>query len=170
MQNAQLLSHRQTRERICERGRKVEFAGTSAPFRGRMPEDLAQGWEGLSSGWKFVTVVIGVLVLIPALGVAIRIVFLAFRLLRRILVPSHFRQSAEYLDRALAAERGHGHRRCILCRKSFLDDMGMGFARADEIAPTGSKVKQNGADLILVRKVAKGSDTFVLRDEKGGPV
>jgi hypothetical protein len=57
-----------------------------------------------------------------------------------------------------------------LCPKSFLDDMGMGFAKGDEIALTGSKVKQNGADLILAREVAKGSDTFVLRDEKGGPV
>jgi hypothetical protein len=57
-----------------------------------------------------------------------------------------------------------------LCPKSFLDDMGMGFAKGDEIALTGSKVKHNGADLILAREVAKGSDTFVLRDEKGGPV
>jgi hypothetical protein len=57
-----------------------------------------------------------------------------------------------------------------LCPRSFLDDMGMGFAKGDEIALTGSRVKQDGADLILAREVAKGNDTFVLRDEKGGPV
>jgi hypothetical protein len=57
-----------------------------------------------------------------------------------------------------------------LCPKSFLDDMGMSFAKGDEIALTGSKVKLSGTDLILAREVAKGSDTFVLRDEKGGPV
>lgn len=57
-----------------------------------------------------------------------------------------------------------------LCPKSFLDDMDMGFAQGEEIALTGSKVKQDGADLILAREVAKGSNTFVLRDDKGGPV
>jgi len=57
-----------------------------------------------------------------------------------------------------------------LCPKSFLDDMGMQFSKGDELAFIGSKVKQDGADLILAREVAKGNDTFVLRDEKGGPV
>jgi hypothetical protein len=57
-----------------------------------------------------------------------------------------------------------------LCPKSFLDDMDMGFAQGDEIALTGSKVKQDGTDLILAREVTKGSNTFVLRDDKGGPV
>jgi len=57
-----------------------------------------------------------------------------------------------------------------LCPKSFLDDMGMQFSKGDELAFIGSKVKQDGADLILAREVVKGNDTFVLRDEKGGPV
>ena len=57
-----------------------------------------------------------------------------------------------------------------LCPKSFLDDMGIGFSKGDELAFIGSKVKQDGADLILAREVVKGNDTFVLRDEKGGPV
>jgi len=56
-----------------------------------------------------------------------------------------------------------------LCRKSFLDDMGMGFAKGDEIALTGSKVKQNGADLILAREVAKGSDTLCSETRKADP-
>jgi hypothetical protein len=57
-----------------------------------------------------------------------------------------------------------------LCPKSFLDDMGVSFSKGDEIALTGSKVKQGEADLILAREVVKGTDTLVLRDEKGNPV
>lgn len=57
-----------------------------------------------------------------------------------------------------------------LCPKSFLDDMGVSFKKGDEIALTGSKVKQDGADLVLTREVVKDADTLVLRDEKGSPV
>jgi len=57
-----------------------------------------------------------------------------------------------------------------LCPHSFLDDMGVSFRRGDELALTGSKVKQGEADLILVREVVKDTDTLVLRDEKGNPV
>ncbi len=57
-----------------------------------------------------------------------------------------------------------------LCPKTFLDDMGMSFAKGDEITMTGSKVKQGDADLFLVREIVKGNDTFVLRDPKGEPV
>ena len=57
-----------------------------------------------------------------------------------------------------------------LCPMSFLGDMGMSFSKGDEIALTGSKVKQDGADLILAREVVKGSDTLLLRDDKGRPV
>jgi hypothetical protein len=57
-----------------------------------------------------------------------------------------------------------------LCPKSFLDDMGVSFSKGDEIAFTGSKVKQGEADLILAREVVKGTDTLVLRDAKGNPV
>jgi hypothetical protein len=57
-----------------------------------------------------------------------------------------------------------------LCPQSFLDDMGVSFAKGDEIALTGSKIKQGEADLILAREVVKGSDTLVLRDDKGNPI
>jgi len=57
-----------------------------------------------------------------------------------------------------------------LCPKSFLDDMGMSFSKRDEISLTGSKVKQGEADLVLAREVVKGTDTLVLRDEKGNPI
>lgn len=57
-----------------------------------------------------------------------------------------------------------------LCPKSFLEDMGVAFTKGDQIALTGSKVKQGDADLILAREVVKGTDTLVLRDAKGNPV
>lgn len=57
-----------------------------------------------------------------------------------------------------------------LCPKSFMDDMGVSFAKGDEIAFTGSKIKQGDADMVLAREVVKGTDTLVLRDEKGNPV
>ena len=57
-----------------------------------------------------------------------------------------------------------------LCPKSFLDDMGVSFSKGDEITLTGSKVKQGEADVILAREVVKGTDTLVLRDDKGKPV
>jgi len=52
----------------------------------------------------------------------------------------------------------------------FLDDMGVSSRRGDDIALSGSKGKQGEADLILAREVVKGTDTLVLRDEKGNPV
>jgi hypothetical protein len=57
-----------------------------------------------------------------------------------------------------------------LCPKSFIDDMGVSFAKGDEIAFTGSKVKAGDADMVLAREVVKGTDTLVLRDNKGNPV
>jgi len=57
-----------------------------------------------------------------------------------------------------------------LCPKSFMDDMGVTFTKGDEIAFTGSKVKQGGADIVLAREVVKGQDTLTLRDDKGKPV
>lgn len=57
-----------------------------------------------------------------------------------------------------------------LCPKFFMDDMGVTFTKGDEIAFTGSKVKQEGADIMLAREVVKGQDTLVLRDDKGKPV
>jgi hypothetical protein len=57
-----------------------------------------------------------------------------------------------------------------LCPKAFLDDMGSNLAKGDEVNLTGSKVKHDGADLVLAREVVKGTDTLVLRDDKGKPV
>jgi hypothetical protein len=57
----------------------------------------------------------------------------------------------------------------FLCPKKFLDDMGVEFKANDEIEVTGSKVKQDGADLTLAREVVKGGDTVTLRFKDGKP-
>jgi hypothetical protein len=57
-----------------------------------------------------------------------------------------------------------------LCPKSFLDEMGVAFNKGDEIAVTGSKVKNGVTDLVLARQAQKGNDTLILRDDKGNPV
>jgi hypothetical protein len=57
----------------------------------------------------------------------------------------------------------------FLCPKSFLDDMGATFKAEDKVEVTGSKVKQDGADLILAREVVRGDDTLTLRFKDGKP-
>ena len=57
-----------------------------------------------------------------------------------------------------------------LCPKYFMDDMGISFAKGDEISFTGSKVKEDNADMILTRELIRGTDTLVFRDDKGRPV
>jgi hypothetical protein len=57
-----------------------------------------------------------------------------------------------------------------LCPKPYEDEMGLTFAKGDEISFTGSKVKQESADVILVRELVKGTDTLMFRDGKGNPV
>jgi hypothetical protein len=57
----------------------------------------------------------------------------------------------------------------FLCPKKFLDDMGVAFKTDDQIEIIGSKVKQDGADLILAREVSKSGDTLTLRFKDGKP-
>jgi hypothetical protein len=57
----------------------------------------------------------------------------------------------------------------FLCPKKFLDDMGVVFKADDEIEVTGSKVKQDGAEMTLAREVVKGGDTLTLRFKDGKP-
>jgi hypothetical protein len=57
----------------------------------------------------------------------------------------------------------------FLCPKKFLDDMGVAFKADDEIEVTGSKVKQDGADLTLAREVVKSGETLTLRFKDGKP-
>jgi hypothetical protein len=57
-----------------------------------------------------------------------------------------------------------------VCPKPYQDEMGITFAKGDEVSVTGSKVKQDAGDLILARELVKGTDTFMFRDSKGKPV
>jgi len=57
----------------------------------------------------------------------------------------------------------------FLCPKTFLDQMGTTFKPQDKVEITGSKVKQDGEDLILAREVDKGDDMLTLRFKDGKP-
>jgi hypothetical protein len=57
----------------------------------------------------------------------------------------------------------------FLAPKTFLDEMGVTFHPSDVIQVTGSKVKQDSADVILAREVTKGDDTLTLRFADGKP-
>ncbi len=57
----------------------------------------------------------------------------------------------------------------FLCPKKFLDDMGIIFKTDEELEVMGSKVKQDGADLILAREVGKAGETLTLRFKDGKP-
>lgn len=57
-----------------------------------------------------------------------------------------------------------------VCPKPFQEEMGINFSKGDQIAITGSKVKQNTAEVILARELVKGTDTLMFRDDKGSPV
>ena len=57
-----------------------------------------------------------------------------------------------------------------VCPKTFQEEVGISFSKGDEIAVTGSKVKQEATDVILSRELVRGTDTILLRDDKGKPV
>lgn len=69
----------------------------------------------------------------------------------------------------LVVKNGSDSMQVFLCPKSFLDEVGVAFKANDEIEITGSKVKQDGADLTLAREVVKGGDTLTLRFKDGKP-
>src|SRR6266496_1389466 len=57
-----------------------------------------------------------------------------------------------------------------LCPKPFQEEMGISFSKGDQIAVTGSKVKQDASDVILAREIVRGTDTLQFRDDKGNAV
>ena len=57
----------------------------------------------------------------------------------------------------------------FLCPKKFLDEIGVAFKADDAIQVTGSKVKQDGNELILAREVVKGGETLTFRFQDGKP-
>lgn len=69
----------------------------------------------------------------------------------------------------LVIKNGEEKTQVFLCPKSFLDEMGVTFVTGDSVEITGSKIKQNGADVILAREVTKSGDTVTLRFSDGKP-
>src|SRR5450755_1664400 len=69
----------------------------------------------------------------------------------------------------LVVKSGAGTVEVFLGPKSFVDDMGASYKAGDQVEVTGSKVTQNGADLILAREVEKGDDKLTLRFKDGKP-
>ena len=57
-----------------------------------------------------------------------------------------------------------------LCPQSFIKDMGIELKVGDEVEIVGSPALDNGVSVILAREIDKGRDSYVLRDDKGGPV
>jgi hypothetical protein len=57
-----------------------------------------------------------------------------------------------------------------VCPKTFQERWASVSAKGTEIAVTGSKVKQEASDVILARELVRGTDTLLLRDEKGKSV
>jgi hypothetical protein len=70
----------------------------------------------------------------------------------------------------LILKNGDAQVSAYVCPKPFEDEMGITLAKGDEITLTGSKIKQQDSDVVLVRELEKGTDTFMFRDDKGKPV
>ncbi|MFZ0420404.1 MAG: hypothetical protein WAM04_20035 [Candidatus Sulfotelmatobacter sp.] len=70
----------------------------------------------------------------------------------------------------LIIKNGDDKIQIYVCPKPFEDEMGISFSKGDQITVTGSKVKHEGADVILARELGKGEDTLLFRDAKGAPV
>lgn len=70
----------------------------------------------------------------------------------------------------LIVQSGDDKVHIYVCPKPFQEEMGISFSKGDQIAVTGSKVKQEGSDVILARELVKGQDTVLFRDDKGSPV
>jgi hypothetical protein len=70
----------------------------------------------------------------------------------------------------LIIKSGHEKVHIHMCPKPFQEETGISFSKGDEIAVTGSKVKQEALDVILARELVKGTETLLFRDDKGSPV
>ncbi len=66
----------------------------------------------------------------------------------------------------LILKDGSGTIVLYMCPKPFEDEIGVTFAKGDQISFTGSRVKQEESEVILARDVAKGEMTFTFRDPK----
>ena len=85
------------------------------------------------------------------------------------LVPPTGAKSIAYLVTKTDPDKEKDAVQIFLCPKSFLDQMGVAFKANDTVEIKGSKVKQDGAELILAREMVKGGDTVTFRFPDGKP-
>ena len=85
------------------------------------------------------------------------------------LVPPSGAKSNAYLVTKTGPDKDKDTTQIFLCPKSFLDQMGISFKASEAIEVKGSKVKQDGADLILAREMVKGGETLTFRFPDGKP-
>ena len=85
------------------------------------------------------------------------------------LVPPSGTKRVAYLLTQTGPDKSKDTIEVFLCPKSFLDELGIAFKADESIEITGSKVKQDGADLILAREVVKSGETLTFRFQDGKP-
>ena len=85
------------------------------------------------------------------------------------LVPPTGGKPLAYLVTKTGPDKEKDTVQIFLCPKSFLDQMGIAFKTDEAIEVKGSKVKQDGADLILAREMVKGGETLTFRFPDGKP-
>jgi len=85
------------------------------------------------------------------------------------LVPPTGGKPIAYLVTKTGTDKEKDKVQIFLCPKSFLDQMGIAFKTDEAIELKGSKVKQDGADLILAREMVKGGETLTFRFPDGKP-
>jgi hypothetical protein len=85
------------------------------------------------------------------------------------LVPPSGPKPIAYLVTKTGPDKDKDSVQIFLCPKSFLDDMGIAFKADEAIQITGSRVKQEGGDVILARELVKGGETLTLRFPDGKP-
>lgn len=84
-------------------------------------------------------------------------------------VPPSGTKPVAYIVEQTGPDKGKDTVQIFLCPKKFLDDIGVAFKADEAIQVTGSKVKQDGADIILAREVVKGGETLTFRFQDGKP-
>ena len=85
------------------------------------------------------------------------------------LVPPTGGKPIAYLVTKTGPDKDKDTIQIFLCPKSFLDQMGISFKASEAIEVKGSKVKQDGTDLIQAREMVKGGETLTFRFPDGKP-
>jgi hypothetical protein len=85
------------------------------------------------------------------------------------MVPPTGAKPIAYLVTKTGPDKDKDAVQVFLCPKSFLDELGVAFKADESVQIIGSKVKHDGADLILAREIVKGGETLTFRFQDGKP-